>query len=92
MQIHRIRVPGEDVIVHHMRTREGERLCLLVDDRGNCHLFTYDGSDLDTPAWEIVLQPDEADRLAETLQTRPVKDRLHSLERRVDELIGERGR
>jgi hypothetical protein len=76
MHIQRINVPGEDVVAHHMRTREGERLCLLVHDAGNCHLFTYH----------------EADRLAEVLRTRPVDDRLHSLARRVDELIGERGR
>lgn len=83
MHIQRIKVPGEDVVAHHMRTREGERLCLLVDERGNCRLFTYDEGDLDTPAWEIVLQPDEAGRLAEVLRNRPVKDRLHSLARRA---------
>jgi hypothetical protein len=99
MHIHRNAVPGHDVVVHHITTRGGERLCLMVDDGGSRHLFTYDGGDLDTPAWEIVLEPDEADQLAEMLHwahasagDRSIKDRLLSLERRVDELIGERGR
>ena len=92
MHIHRNTVPGNDVVVHHITTRGGERLCLMVDDGGSRHLFTYDGGDLDTPAWEIVLEPDEADQLAEMLHSRSIKDRLVSLERRVDELIGERGR
>ena len=64
----------------------------MVDDGGSRHLFTYDGGNLDAPAWEIVLEPDEADQLAEVLHSRPIKDRLLSLERRVGELIGERGR
>ena len=84
-------MPGNGVVVHHMTTRRGERLCLMVDDRGNRCLFTYDEGDRDAPAWEILLQPDEADQVAEILHSRPIADRLLSLERRVDELIGERG-
>ncbi len=84
-------MPGNGVVVHHMTTRRGERLCLMVDDRGNRCLFTYDERDRDAPAWEILLQPDEADQVAEILHSRPIPDRLLSLERRVDELIGERG-
>ena len=85
-------MPGNDVVVHHITTRGGDRLCLMVEHGGSRHLFTYDGGDLDAPAWEIVLESDEADQLAEVLHSRPIKDRLLSLERRVDELIGERGR
>jgi K+/H+ antiporter YhaU regulatory subunit KhtT len=98
MHISRTTVPGNGVVVHHMTTRRGERLCLMVDEQGNRCLFTYDGGDPDTPAWEILLQPDEADQVAEILHwahasagDRPLADRLFSLERRVDELIGERG-
>ena len=92
MHIHRNTVTADSVVAHHITTREGDRLCLIVDAGGSRHLFTYDGGDLDAPAWEIVLEPDEADHLAEVLYSRPIKDRLRSLERRVDELIGERGR
>src|SRR5262245_25560464 len=92
MHISRITVPGNDAVVHHMTTRRGERLCLMLDDRGDRHLFAYDEGDRDAPAWEILLQPDEADQVAEILHTRPIADRLLLLERRVDELIGERGR
>ena len=77
MHISRTTVPGNGVIVHHMLTRRGDRLCLMVDDGGERHLFTYDARDRDTPAWQIVLESDEADRLAEVLHSR---------------LIGERGR
>jgi TrkA domain protein len=91
MHISRTTVPDNGVVVHHMTTRRGERLCLMVDDRGNRCLFTYDERDRDAPAWEILLQPDEADQVAEILHSRPIADRLLSLERRVDELIGERG-
>ena len=90
MHIYRTMVPGSGVL-HQIVTRDGERFCLLVDAAHNRHLFTY-GGELDEPARAIVLEPDEADQVAELLANRPVADRLLSLERRVDELIGERGR
>jgi TrkA domain protein len=90
MRINRTTVPGNGML-HRIVTRDGEQLCLLVDAASNWHLFTYDGADRDVPVREIVLQPDEADQLAEILHSHPLADRLLSLERRVDELIGERG-
>jgi TrkA domain protein len=90
MRINRTTVPGNGML-HRIVTRDGEQLCLLVDAASNWHLFTYDGGDRDVPVREIVLQPDEADQLAEILHSHPLADRLLSLERRVDELIGERG-
>ncbi len=91
MHIDRTMVPGSGVL-HQIVTRDGERFCLLVDASHNRHLFTYDGGELDEPTRAIVLEPDEADQVADLLASRPVADRLLSLERRVDELIGERGR
>ena len=98
MHIYRTTVPGSGVL-HHLVTRDGERLGLLVDETGNRQLFTYEGRDLDEPAHAIVLQPDEADEVAEILHwahasagDRPIVDRLLSLERKFDELIGDRGR
>ena len=90
MRINRTTVPGNGML-HRIVTRDGEQLCLLADAASNWHLFTYDGCDRDVPVREIVLQPDEADQLAEILHSHPLADRLLSLERRVDELIGERG-
>ena len=90
MRINRTTVPGNGML-HRIVTRDGEQLCLLVDAASNWHLFTYDGGDPDVPVREVVLQPDEADQLAEILHSHPLADRLLSLERRVDELIGERG-
>ena len=91
MRIDRTTVPGSGVL-HHLVTRDGERFCLLVDGASNRHFFTYDGSDLDVHARAIFMEPDEADQVAEILHSRPLSDRLTSLERRIDELIGERGR
>jgi TrkA domain protein len=91
MHIYRTTAPDSGVL-HHIVTREGERICLLVDAARNRHLFTYAGRDVDAPARAIVLEPDEADQVAEILHSRPIADRLLALERRVDELIGERGR
>jgi TrkA domain protein len=90
MRINRTTVPGSGML-HRVVTQDGEQLCLLVDAASNWHLFTYDGGDPDVPVREVVLQPDEADQLAEILHSHPLADRLLSLERRVDELIGERG-
>jgi TrkA domain protein len=91
MHINRTVVPGSGVL-HQIVTRDGESFCLLVDATHNRHLFTYDGGEPDEPTRTIVLEPDEADQVAEILHSRPIVDRLLWLERRVDELIGERGR
>ena len=77
MRIDRTTVPGNGVL-HHIVTRDGERFCLFVDAEHNRHLFTYGAGDLDEPAETIVLEPDEANEIAEILHSRP-------------ELIGERG-
>lgn len=81
MRIDRMPVPGNGML-HHVFTRNGKRFCVLVDADRNRHLFTYraddPGADVDVPAETIVLEPDEADEIAEILHTRP-------------ELIGERG-
>ena len=55
------------------------------------NLFTYEESDLDVPAQAIILEPDEADQVAEILHNQPITDRLLALERRMRELIEERG-
>lgn len=91
MYIERTTVPGGGAL-HHIVARHGGRFCLLVDAESNRRLFIYDDPDLDVPAYEIVLEPDEADQLANILHSRPVADRLLSLERQVNELIGERRR
>jgi TrkA domain protein len=102
MHIYRTMVPGSGVL-HQIVTRDGERCCLLVDAACNRHLFTYDGSELDEPTRAIVREPDEADEVASrwprflhrahaTAADRPIADRLLARQRRVNELIGERGR
>lgn len=91
MQINRTTVPGSGVL-HDFVTRDGERFGVLIDADDNRHLLTYGGSDLDVPTRAVVLEPDEADRVAEILQDQPVADWLIRLERRLDELIGKRGR
>jgi TrkA domain protein len=91
MQTNQTTVPGGGVL-HRILTRDGASLCLLVDTARNRHLLTYVGSEHDEPIRAIVLEPDEADQVADILRRRLIADRLLSLKRRVDELIGERGR
>ena len=95
MRIDRTTVAGNGVL-HHIVPRRGGRLGLLVDADNTRHLFTYDagtydGGDRDVPAQAILLEPDEADQVAEILHSQPITDRLLALERRVRALIGERG-
>jgi K+/H+ antiporter YhaU regulatory subunit KhtT len=90
MRIDRTTVPGGGTL-HHIATRAGGRLCVLVNRDGDRQMFVYDDDGSDEPAKELVLAPDEADGLAEILHSHPMADRVRSLERRVDALIGERG-
>ncbi|MBS1695319.1 MAG: hypothetical protein JST91_24200 [Actinobacteria bacterium] len=104
MRIERTTVPGGVVtddggggvhgVLHQILTRAGARFGVLTGDDGSRQLFVYEvgGADTDVPGHIIALDADEADRLADILHSRPLTDRLLSLERRVDELIGERGR
>lgn len=90
MDTYRTTVPGRGVL-HHIVTRHGGRLCLLVDDTGDRHIFAYDENDADEPTAEILMEPDEADQVADLLHSRPMVDRLLALERRVNKLIGGQG-
>jgi TrkA domain protein len=90
MRIDRTTVAGNGLL-HHIIPRRGGRFGLLVDADNSRHLFTYEESDPDVPAQAILLEPDEADQVAEILHSQPTTDRLLALERRVRELIGERG-
>ena len=78
MRTHRTKAAADRVITHHITTRDGERLCLLVDPDGSRHLFVYDPTDLDSPAWEIALSRAEAELLAELLHSQPIADQLLS--------------
>ncbi|TNY34587.1 hypothetical protein [Thermomonospora catenispora] len=83
-------VPGTGT-VHHIHTRRGQRLAVLVRDGGAHTLYVYGpcadgGHDPDRPAHSIDLDRDEADRLARLLHDRSVIDRIAALERRLDEL------
>jgi TrkA domain protein len=89
MRIDRTAVPGGGTL-HHIVTRAGGRLCVLVTRDGDRQVFVYDDGS-DEPAKELLLAADEADGLAEILHSQPIADRVQSLERRIDALIGERG-
>ncbi|MBK1786654.1 SPFH domain-containing protein [Prauserella cavernicola] len=75
--------------LHQLLTRGSQRLGVRVDEDGRSHVAVYGPDDPDVPAQTIVLDPDEADRLADMLHTRSVSDRLVELERRVVELTRE---
>ena len=91
MRIDRTTVAGNGVL-HHIVPRRGGRFALLVEADNTRYLFTYEVSDPDVPAQAIVLDVDEADQVAEILHSQAISERLISLERRVGDLIGKRGR
>ncbi|WP_395108423.1 hypothetical protein [Actinomadura sp. SCN-SB] len=97
MQINPVTVPGAGTL-HHLRTRHGQRLGVLLHAHGERVLFIYDlppdgggagpgeAIDPDSPGRSIVLDADEADQLAQLLHDQPITDRLAELERRLAEL------
>ncbi|ONM48970.1 hypothetical protein [Nocardia donostiensis] len=93
MEIDRTTVPGAGVL-HHLCSRSGARFALLVKADQARHLLAYrDG--YDEPVVDIALELDEADQVAQLLQSRSVHERLadvHNrlaeLERRLDHLTG----
>jgi TrkA domain protein len=93
VDITRATVPGIGT-VHHFHTRAGRRFGVLVDGRGRRSLLFYDAGpveDPDEPVLRIVIEPDEADELAEVLHSRPMSDRLAEVERRLADLTGPGG-
>jgi TrkA domain protein len=89
MRIDRMTVAGNGVL-HHVVPRRGGRFGLLVDADNTRCLFTYEGDDLDVPAQAILLEPEEADQVAEILHTQSIADRVLELERQVSELTEKR--
>lgn len=95
MNIDRTTMPGEGA-AHHLVSRAGGPLCLMVDTRGTRHLLLHHESGLDEPGGDeparaIALESDEADQVAEIQLRQPIADRLASREWQVDELMRERG-
>ncbi|MBF6135113.1 hypothetical protein IU501_19160 [Nocardia otitidiscaviarum] len=90
MEIDLSTVPGRAVL-HHCRTRDGSRFALIVRADGTRQIVVYHRVGHDAPLQTLTLEPDEADRLAELLHSAPIRDRVAELERRIDELSGERG-
>lgn len=85
VEIHSTTVPGRGVL-HVCRTRRGGRIGVLVERSGTRTLLSYGseaGLDPDRAALEVLLDADEADQLADLLQSRPLPERLEALERTV---------
>ncbi|MFI6532932.1 SPFH domain-containing protein [Nonomuraea sp. NPDC050547] len=85
MEIHHTTVPGTGDL-HHLRTRAGERLSVLVDHTQRRHLHVYGTGEADQPLVAVTLDGDEADQLAELLNSRKTADRLAALERRLERM------
>ncbi|MFE3543274.1 hypothetical protein ACFXK0_09900 [Nocardia sp. NPDC059177] len=88
MDIDRTTIPGAGVL-HSFRTRRGTRFALLTESAGDRRLLAY-LEDSDEPAVDIVLEPDEADQVAELMHSSPLGDRLARVEQRLDHLTGKR--
>jgi TrkA domain protein len=90
VDITRSTIPGIRT-VYHVHTRGGQCFGVLVDTLGRRSLLIYDvgpAEDPDEPVLRIVIEPDEADELAEILRSRPTSDRLAEVERRLADLTG----
>ncbi|NKX89961.1 hypothetical protein [Nocardia coubleae] len=88
MDTDRTTIPGTGVL-HHFRTGRGIDFALLTESSGGRRLLVYaPGSD--EPCVDLVLEPEEADHVAELMHTSPLADRLTRLEQRVDRLAGKR--
>lgn len=83
MDITRNTIPGVGH-THDCTTRAGQRFGVVVEHSGR-RLLLFDGRDDEVPE-QVVLDPDEADLLADLLHQRSVADRLAELERQVAEL------
>lgn len=72
-------------VLHDVMARDGERFRILVEPSGERILMIEDPADPDRAFIEIILQPDEADAIADLLHSAPIVDRVASLERRLTE-------
>ncbi len=91
MKITQSTVPGGGVL-HDILSRGGEAFRVLVEPTGERVLIIEDPVDPDRPLVEIVLEPDEADAVADILHSSPIVDRIASLERRLGEHLDQRMR
>jgi TrkA domain protein len=91
MHIDRTTLPGCGVL-HDIMTRDGGRFCVLTDSaRNRCLcLFTLEDGHADVHPAAVLLEPDEADQLAEILHSQPFANRLLSPLGRRDDVTGER--
>ena len=85
MQVSHSTVPGTGTI-HHFLANSGGRLAVIVGPGTRRGLLVYDSGD--EPAYSVELEADEADKVAETLHSRPLADRVAALERQVAALAG----
>lgn len=89
--MHRSNVPGGDAL-HSLVTRSGQEFRILVEESGLRRVYIDDPNDRDRLLVEIVLEPDEADEVADLLHSTPIVDRVASLERRLEEHLEQRAR
>ncbi|MEU3272837.1 SPFH domain-containing protein [Saccharomonospora sp. NPDC006951] len=81
--------PPDSGTLRRCVTRGGQHLGVLQSGSGQRRLLVYGSPELDVPPQTIVLEPDEADKIADILHSQPIADRLAALENRVDKLTEE---
>jgi TrkA domain protein len=86
LEITQTTVPGFGVM-HHLVTRSGKELRVLVENNGKRELYLYGPAPSEAEAM-IVLERDEADAVADLLHSESIPDRLAEIERRIAELAG----
>jgi len=91
MKVTQITVPGGGVL-HDALTRDGARFRVLIEPAGDRRIFVDDPADPDQLLVELAFDQAEADALADILHSSPIRDRVSSLERRLDEHLDLRAR
>ncbi|ASR39750.1 hypothetical protein BAY61_28505 [Prauserella marina] len=76
--------PPDSGTLRRCVTRGGQHLGVLQCGSGQRRLLVYGSPELDVPPQTIVLEPDEADKVADLLRSRPIADRLAAFGNRVD--------
>ncbi|MEU5879233.1 cation:proton antiporter regulatory subunit [Spirillospora sp. NPDC047279] len=88
MDVERTSLPGIG-LKHEFTTARGRQLGVVSHRSGRRDLVVYDKDDPDTCVVSVALTGDEANGLAELLETDRVVERLNELHRQVEGLVTE---
>jgi TrkA domain protein len=89
MDVERTALPGIG-LRHVFNTRRGRRVGVILHRTGRRDLLIYDQDDPDTCSAPVALDPEEAETLAELLESARFMERMAALQRQVEGLVSEK--